>query len=475
MLEAAHTLCPDKYSCRTLRINHSRLVLSAFLSVIVVGIALFPLFWLGLFLLWAGANNMVMAVYRVRALLALRHESPVLPEFLTPKLDSSLPKLTLLVPLFHEENSLPGLLAALNALDYPTESLEIHLLIEEIDTQTAQALQNLTLPAHIRALCVPRDWLQTKPKALNFALPFCRGEIVGIYDAEDRPEPDQLQNVVRKFNQMPPDVACLQGQLDYYNTSQSWIARCFTIEYATWFRVVMHGVAAINLPIPLGGTTLFIRRAALDKIGGWDAHNVTEDADLGIRLHRFGYRTRIITTTTWEEASATPSRWIRQRSRWLKGFAMTWASQMRAPYQLWADLGTGGFLAVQVLLLAGLGGFLAAPIYAMLWAMVFGLPIFNPDALPLSLRVFFSTGLIAGQITNFAVMVRATKGRRWLLTSFPSLVFYWPMASIAAYKAMAELIFAPYYWDKTSHGMIQPKLNLAPPSAPIATSSVAFA
>ena len=173
---------------------------------------------------------------------------------------------------------------------------------------------------------MPADALKTKPRAMNYALPFCRGDIVGVYDAEDRPDPGQIRAVVQHLQAAPPEVACVQGYLDFYNSADNWLSRCFTLEYAIWFRVVLLGVQRLGLPIPLGGTSVFFRRGVLEQIGAWDAHNVTEDADLGMRLARFGYRCEMIASTTWEEANCRVGPWIRQRSRWLKGYALTWAT-----------------------------------------------------------------------------------------------------------------------------------------------------
>ncbi len=470
LLAAAHTRCPVDYSCRTL---HSRTRLPA----LGITLALLAVLWwtapfamLSVLMVWAGFTTLVMAFIRVQALRAL-HIVP-LPAFLTPPPLHPPPDITLLVPLFHEENTLPQLLRALKSLEYPPEHLEIFLLIEEVDKITAAALESIPLPRHIRPISVPRDHLQTKPKAMNYALPFCTGDIIGIYDAEDRPEPDQLQKVAAQFAAAPADVACLQGQLDYYNARENWIARCFTIEYAMWFRVVMHGVQALGLPIPLGGTTLFFRRDILLEIGGWDAHNVTEDADLGMRLARFGYRTEIIETTTWEEANHRPLRWIRQRSRWLKGFAMTWASHMRNPRKLWRDLGPRGFIGLQVLLLTGLTGFLAMPLFWMLWAGFFGFPLIDISRIPAPVWWGFVGAMAAGQVTHWTTAVAVTRRRRHLLPYVFMLPLYWPMGALAAYKAMAEVVFAPFYWDKTPHGD-QPKEKPARPSGPMVTSSTA--
>jgi cellulose synthase/poly-beta-1,6-N-acetylglucosamine synthase-like glycosyltransferase len=190
---------------------------------------------------------------------------------------------------------------------------------------------------------VPLGTLQTKPRALNYALSFAKGSIIGVYDAEDAPAPDQLHVVVNRFAQRGPEVVCLQGQLDFYNSHSNWLAHCFTVEYATWFRIMLPSLERLGLAIPLGGTTLFFRRDILESLGGWDAHNVTEDADLGIRLARHGYRTEIIDTVTQEEANARAWPWVKQRSHWLKGYAITYGVHMRSPLKLWRDLGAWRF------------------------------------------------------------------------------------------------------------------------------------
>jgi len=470
----AHTLCPPHFSCRKLETAPKNPVFLLVAASVVTTVLLFPLAWLHGILAGAALGNLANGAIRIAALWTLARNRR-LPDFLTPAPDTILPRITVLVPLFRETAALPGLIRALDALDYPRARLEIHLLTESVDTATAATLAGLALPPCMRVLQVPRDWLQTKPKAMNYALPHCTGDIITVYDAEDRPEPAQLRKVARAFAAAPADVACLQGQLDYHNARRNLITRRVTIEYAMWFRVVMHGVQALGLPIPLGGTTLFIRRAVLQEIGGWDAHNVTEDADLGMRLARFGYRTEIVQTTTWEESSHRPLGWIRQRSRWLKGFAMTWASHMRHPRRLYRDLGPAGFCGFHVLMLSGPTGFFAAPLFWVLWAGFFGLPLIRPASIFPPLWGAFIAAMIIGQLTFLAGAITATaaKPRRFLLPSILLLPLYWPLGALAAYKAAAELVFAPFYWDKTPHGGDHPNENAACPSPDIATAITA--
>lgn len=409
-------------------------------------------------LIWVTVVNLATTFLRLSALLSWQKDS-TLPSWL-PRNGSNISelsptlKVTILVPLFKEVAVLPNLVNTLENLEYPREMLEIKFLLEEVDTLTADALSRLTLPNFIQCITVPKDWLQTKPKAMNYALPHCTGDILGIYDAEDRPDPDQIQKVVDHFLAAPANVACVQGYLDFYNSRSNWLARCFTIEYATWFRVILKGIQNIGLPIPLGGTTVFFRRDILEKLGGWDAHNVTEDADLGIRLARFGYRCEMVNTTTWEEANNVPVAWIRQRSRWLKGFAMTWATHMRNPAQLYRDLGFTGFVSFQVILLGGLSAFFSAPIFWALWLSLFSTSVIPDDTIPTTLWWIFAVVMISGQAVMLTAIFRATMHHhlRHLIPYILALPLYWPLGMLAAYKAVVELFIAPFYWDKTFHG-----------------------
>ncbi|NNL72974.1 MAG: glycosyltransferase, partial [Silicimonas sp.] len=206
------------------------------------------------------------------------------------RVEASQPVVSLLVPLFDEEDIAKRLVKRLERLDYPRSRLDVLLILEANDMRTRKAIEDTDLPKWMRIITVPSGAVRTKPRALNFALDFAHGEIVGIYDAEDAPAADQLLRVVDTFRHAGPEVACVQGVLDFYNARQNWLTRCFTIDYATWFRLVLPGLVRLGFAIPLGGTTLFFRRDVLGLIGCWDAHNVTEDADLGLRLARRGYK-----------------------------------------------------------------------------------------------------------------------------------------------------------------------------------------
>ncbi|MGB3247974.1 MAG: glycosyltransferase family 2 protein, partial [Tabrizicola sp.] len=372
-----------------------------------------------------------------------------------PASDAIAPVVSVIVALYREADIAPRLVRRLARLDYPAELLDVILAVEAEDHITLDALATAELPPWMRIVVVPEGQVKTKPRALNHAFDHARGAIIGVYDAEDAPDPDQLLRVVARFQRSGPEVACLQGTLDYYNPRTNWLSRCFTIEYAGWFRLVLPGLARLGLVVPLGGTTLFFRRDVLDRLGAWDAHNVTEDADLGIRLARYGYRTELIDTITHEEANCRALPWIKQRSRWIKGYMMTWAVHMRQPRLLWRQLGPKGFLGFQVLFLGTIAQFLLAPLLWSFLLLPFGFdhPLYAAMPVPAvwAMAAIFFLSEAANILIGALGLGRTKHGLSliWVLT----LKIYYPLASLAAYKGLLELATRPFYWDKTTHGL----------------------
>jgi cellulose synthase/poly-beta-1,6-N-acetylglucosamine synthase-like glycosyltransferase len=457
----ARARCPDAFSCRGWSRLSRRRGLATLGLAVLAGVVAAPLMAFQMLMAWIVVVNTATTGLRLVALETRLRRRPEAHAPAAPRLADyrKLPRVSVLVPLLREEAVARHLLDALEAMDYPAALLDIKLVLEEDDTITRAAIDQADLPPTIEVITVPADGLKTKPRAMNYALPFCTGDIVGVYDAEDRPDPAQLRAVVAHLQDAPPDVACVQGHLDFYNTDRNWLSRCFTLEYAIWFRVILHGVERLGIPIPLGGTTVFFRRALLEEIGGWDAHNVTEDADLGMRLARFGYRCEMIESTTWEEANCRVGPWIRQRSRWLKGYAITWATHMRDPSALWRDLGPRGFLGFQVLFLGAITSYLSLPLFWLIWtaAAGFGLAFWN--TFPPTLMWTFIVSMLSGQAVMLAIAVIAARDARrpglvaWVL----ALPFYWPLGAVAAYRAITEVFTAPFHWHKTEHGVAVPE------------------
>jgi glycosyltransferase XagB len=299
---AAHDL-PRQRSALSYRdgTTPAQIALAAFASAgSSAGLVLAPGLVGGIAALGLGALFFGMVVLRFAA---LRIDAPISPPEKPPRLaDHLLPVYTIVAPLRAERRVVAKLITALQALDYPAAKLDIMIVIEADDRETADAIEEVGLSPWMAVVTAPPGEPRTKPRALNVALPLARGVFTVVYDAEDEPEPDQLRLAVARFADEGPEVACLQARLAIDNTDDGWIPRLFTIEYAALFDVINPALAAFGLPIPLGGTSNHFRTSALRRVGGWDAWNVTEDADLGIRLARHAYRTVDLPSTTREEA-----------------------------------------------------------------------------------------------------------------------------------------------------------------------------
>jgi cellulose synthase/poly-beta-1,6-N-acetylglucosamine synthase-like glycosyltransferase len=394
------------------------------------------------FLAWTGLRLFGLLSER----LLRRHPHAVADEWL--------PVYTIVVALYREAAALRGLVAALRALNYPAEKLDIKLVLEPDDQETRDALARLDLGPCFEVIVAPRLGPRTKPKALNAALPFARGSFVAVYDAEDRPEPDQLRLALEAFLAGGARLGCVQSRLTIDNSADSWLARLFTAEYAGLFDVFLPGLAAWRLPLPLGGSSNHFRTALLRKIGAWDPYNVTEDADLGMRIARCGYRTTVIASTTYEEAPASFGPWLRQRSRWFKGWMQTWLVHLRSPRRLVRELGLAGFVVFQLLVGGTVLAALVHSIFAAALLAQIAWPILHESAagamLGLHVPVLLVGYLVSATLGLVGLVRRRLFGCIWALLLMP---LYWLLLSLAAWRALYQLVRDPYRWEKTEHGL----------------------
>lgn len=370
--------------------------------------------------------------------------------------DGELPVYTVLVPLFREAHMLGQLTRALNALDYPRAKLDIKLLLEERDADTIAAARAMRLPGCYEILVVPDGKPLTKPKALNYGLQLARGDYVVIFDAEDVPEPDQLRKALAAFAKASPQLATLQARLNLYNPRQNWLTRQFTIEYSALFDRLLPAYFFIGFPIPLGGTSNHFRRDLLEEIGGWDPYNVTEDADLGVRLYRRGYHSAVLASTTYEEACTDFKSWFYQRTRWLKGWAQTYYVHMRHPIKLLRELGLWRFIGFQAVIGGPLFSSLLHPVFLVILGFaIWQMPVeeVRGSAALISLWVLALFNLAAGYFATMwlGVVSLRLRGFSGFLLALVTIPLYWLMISLAAYRAVFQLIYAPFHWEKTRH------------------------
>lgn len=369
--------------------------------------------------------------------------------------DEELPVYSVLIPLRDEAQMIPLLCRAMQGLDYPPEKLDIKFVVEERSAETLAAANALAKrDPRFGVIAVPDAEPRTKPKALNYALPFVRGDHVVVFDAEDVPEPHQLRLAASTFA-AEPDIVCLQAELVVDNASENWLTAMFAAEYAGQFGLLLPALARWSLPLPLGGTSNHFRVQHLRQIGGWDAYNVTEDADLGIRLARKGYRTAALSSRTYEEAPITLRSWLRQRTRWMKGWMQTFLVHNRHPVQFQRQIGWPGFIGFQLYLL----NVILSPLLhttlvlsLLLWAL-FGIRPMLFDAWG-SVSLFILVLGYGGALSlTYAGLRRLGLVR--LLGIQLGLPVYWLFHSLATVRAAGQLIARPYFWAKTEHGRTQ--------------------
>ncbi|NLZ63617.1 MAG: glycosyltransferase [Lentisphaerae bacterium] len=411
-----------------------------------------------------GINILLTIFYLIATLhrmfiieLALRRPREIIipPEkFSTPPNGREWPRYMVILPMYHEGEILPELIAGLQKLDYPTDRLEIRLLIEADDDETRSVAESLSMPEHFKIFLIPPSQPRTKPKACNIGIEEGEADYLVIYDAEDKPEPDQLKKAAWAFAQSPPEVACIQAKLGYYNPDWNFLTRCFTAEYATWFGLCLPGLDCLQSPIPLGGTSNHFKLDVLRQLGGWDEYNVTEDCDLGLRLFIAGWRTRILESTTWEQACPSLPFWIRQRSRWVKGYIQTYLVHTRDFWNVHRKLGFWNSLHFHLFIGGTSFSQLINPLY---WFMTLAWIFLRPQGLdqffPLPVFIMGSFCLFVGNFvfayTSGIACVR--RGVGYLAHYALLMPFYWMLMSIGAWKGFWQIISKPHHWEKTKH------------------------
>lgn len=370
-----------------------------------------------------------------------------------------LPIYTIFCPLYKEWQVIPQFTEAISKIDWPKDKLDVQLLLEEDDKQTIREVKKMNLPSFFTVLITPDGHPKTKPKACNFGLNYARGKYSVIYDAEDKPAPDQLKKAFISFQKLKDqNIICVQAKLNFYNSHQNLLTRLFTMEYSLWFDLILPGLQSVKAPIPLGGTSNHFRTEHLHFLNGWDPFNVTEDCDLGMRIAKLGFRTAIVDSTTMEEATSQVGNWIRQRSRWIKGYMQTYLVHMRNPNEFITKAGIVDLIFFQ--LTVG-GKILALFVNPFLWVLTIMYFIFR-DTLGPIIESFYLTPVYYMAVFSLVVgnffyiyhyMIGCAKREQWDIIKYAFLVpFYWLLISIAAWKALIQLILKPHYWEKTTHG-----------------------
>ena len=366
--------------------------------------------------------------------------------------DAELPTYTIFVPLFKEPaTTVKSLIQAIRALDYPKDKLDVKLIVEEGDDATFHNLIAQKPERIFHIVRVPHSQPQTKPKACNYALQFAKGTLATIYDAEDIPEPQQLRKAAQMFADVGKKLGCVQARLNYYNRRDNMLTRMFSLEYAMWFDAMLYGLQRLELPMPLGGTSNHFRTKVLQSIYAWDPYNVTEDADLGLRLAEAGYQTRILNSLTLEEAPNTFKNWITQRTRWVKGYIQTFFVHLREPRRAVKMLGLKGVLGFVLFIGSASFAFVITPVILTISLLVY----FGDYDVPIWLYSLMIFNMVGGMLVHLTIALAVL----WdMLLAVPVFPFYWFLHTIASIRAVYQLVSGKlHHWEKTIHGVFKRK------------------
>lgn len=411
------------------------------------------LFFLTMFLftnLFSIINNLAYLLQNIlktflfkKSLITKEEISPTAP------MHDNMPIYSILIPLYKEELKVQSIVDAMACMNYPRDKLDIKLIIEGDDTLTKRVLSLIELPSYIHVIRVPYSLPRTKPKALNYAMHYVKGELVTIFDAEDIPDPDQLLKALYAFNNLPDNVACVQAKLNFYNDKKNFLTRLFSIEYSIWFEYLLRALSLLDLPVTLGGTSNHFKIDKLKEVGYWDAYNVTEDADLGLRLYLNGYKVHLINSTTMEESPTTVSVWLAQRTRWIKGFFQTAYIFMKAKKDL------SKFNVIKIFTVYIFVGISTYSFFALPWLLI---------SLTLDINYSIYYMWLINSIFAFSYMYSIVylvlnrdknNFKYWSITEwliFLCWPFYFILHTIACYRAIWEIIISPFKWNKTPHG-----------------------
>jgi cellulose synthase/poly-beta-1,6-N-acetylglucosamine synthase-like glycosyltransferase len=369
--------------------------------------------------------------------------------------DQDLPIYTILIPLYKETTILKNLIKSIKAIDYPKSKLDIKIILEEDDLETQKFLKLFKLEYYFDIVIVPYHKLKTKAKALNYALTYAKGDYVTVYDAEDTPDPKQLKKAYYKFKNSSENLVCVQARLRFYNRDYNLLTKMFSIEYIVWFEYMLKGLELIKFPIPLGGTSNHFIKNKLIEVGGWDPYNVTEDADLGLRFAAYGYKTCLLNSVTEEEAPIYFVPWLKQRSRWIKGYFQTYIVHMRSSLSFKHKQKFRDILCVQFFIGANSLNYILNP-FIIILSILINYEILGKINFPNYLKILFNINLAMIFVMPFLLSLLTIIHQKWSIIKMFGCLFSYPFYSqlhiIASIRAIYQFFVNPFYWDKTDHG-----------------------
>lgn len=355
---------------------------------------------------------------------------------------------SLIVPGRHEEAVMGTTLRQLMESDHP--DFEVIAVVGHDDPGTREVAEGAArqYPGRMKVV-MDHNWPKNKPKALNSALPHCRGQVVGVFDAEDEVDPRLLRQVDATFQSENAHV--VQGGVQLMNFRSSWYSLRNCLEYFFWFRSRLHLHAEHGF-IPLGGNTVFVRTDVLRAVGGWDPECLAEDCELGVRLSTLGARVAIAYSAdlvTREETPDSLRGLFKQRTRWNQGFLQVlrkraWRElpsrrqKMLARFTLSMPF-MQAFAGVGIVVSVVTGVLLRAPVALAMLSFVPAVPTLSTLAFEIAgLREFCRLYYVRPRLSDYVWLVVGT---------FP----YQLVLAGAAVRAVVREALGLRGWEKTAH------------------------
>jgi cellulose synthase/poly-beta-1,6-N-acetylglucosamine synthase-like glycosyltransferase len=311
----------------------------------VAGLALAPAATAVVLVALAAATTALPAALALPvALVGLRRRTP--PR--APRADAGLPLTTLLLPLGGGPADVARADATLAALDHPRARLEVLLLCPAHDLPGLRAARELSRRKPHRVVVLPADVPASRAAMLGYGVLLARGEHVAVLDPGDVPASALLRIAGEALEAGGRRIGAAQAALappSGHGLVGAWMAA----ECAAWHELLAPGLARLGMPIPLASTGVVLRRAVLDDVGGWDPTCSAEGIDLGLRLHKFGFRTTTVDAAVGVVGTAAHPVWLRAHGRWWRGALAAWLVQLRHPWRGARRMGVGATAATTMI------------------------------------------------------------------------------------------------------------------------------
>ncbi len=398
-------------------------------------------------------NYSLLNFYRLQMVFT-KDKIKDVPEPAIDKNRKEFPLVTILVPLKQENEVIHQTFSAISNLNYPSSSIQGIIIVESTDTLTKKSIETSIIPDGFEVMEIPTLPPFTKGRAIQRALLVAKGKYITIYDAESRPEPNQVIKAV-EILEKEKGKTCLQSIIRIENAKENEITSFFASEFWDWYDKRMVNLHKRGIPFGLGGNSFFLATETLKEVGGWDPFNVTEDAELTVRLIKNNVDIKLMNSITHEACPSTMKNWIKQRTRWSKGLLTTSIIHLisgkfgfkgftfKQWYHFWLRMYVGNLI----------------PFFFAFIFILFLFQSFSYENFVL-VNIVLAINLVPSLIVSMWADKKNfnTMGIKIRIHNlFAVTLIYWGMYLWAGFRANYEFLFSPLKWHKTDHSNASPR------------------